>query len=150
MLQIHRAVSAAQSVVLAHSAGHDVQQQVADVLFARASADGRLSASLGGLFPTGAGVTITPHTPTHFNPEEYGMSSIALRRIDSIAKRGIQEGAYPGCQIVILKDGKTMYDHAFGTHAGKGSTLVRPTDLYDLASLSKTTGNVAGFNEIVR
>lgn len=142
MLQIHRAVSAAQSVVLAHSAGHDVQQQVADVLFARASADGRLSASLGGLFPTGAGVTITPHTPTHFNPEEYGMSSIALRRIDSIAKRGIQEGAYPGCQIVILKDGKTMYDHAFGTHAGKGSTLVRPTDLYDLASLSKTTGTL--------
>jgi len=35
-----------------------------------------------------------------------------------------------------------MYDHAFGTHAGKGSALVRPTDLYDLASLSKTTGTL--------
>lgn len=62
MLQIHRAVSTAQAVVLAHSTGQDVQRQVADILFARASADGRLSASLGGLFATGAGVTITPHT----------------------------------------------------------------------------------------
>lgn len=103
MLQIQRAVAHASAVVLGHSYSSDVQRQVADVLFAKASADGQLSASLGELFPTGAGVTITPKTPLHFVPEEYGLSSAHLKRIDSIALDGIRQGAYPGCQVVVLK-----------------------------------------------
>lgn len=142
MLQIHRAVSHASAVVLGHSHNPDVQRQVADVLFAKATADGRLSASLGGLFRTGAGVTITPETPLHFIPEEYGLSSGLLKRIDSIALDGIREGAYPGCQIVVMKDGHVMVDKSLGTFTGIGSTHVGPTSIYDLASLSKTTGTV--------
>ncbi len=142
MLQIQRAVTAASSVVLAHSYDNDVQKQVADVLFAKATADGRLSASLGGIFSAGAGVTITPQTPLHFIPEEYGLSSTILQRIDSIALDGIRQGAYPGCQIVVMKDGHLMVDKTFGTHSGEGSNRVQPTDVYDLASLSKTTGTL--------
>ena len=142
MLQIQRAVTAASSVVLAHSYDDDVQKQVADVLFAKATADGRLSATLGGIFSAGAGVTITPQTPLHFIPEEYGLSSTILQRIDSIALDGIRQGAYPGCQIVVMKDGHLMVDKTFGTHSGEGSNRVQPTDVYDLASLSKTTGTL--------
>lgn len=142
MMQIHRAVSHASAVLLGHSPNEEVQRRVADVLFAKASADGRLSASLGGLFKAGAGVTITPKTPLHFIPEEYGLSSSVLHRIDSIALDGIRQGAYPGCQIVVLKEGHVMVDKTFGTHTGKGSARVQPTDIYDLASLSKTTGTL--------
>lgn len=142
MMQIHRAVSHASAVLLGHSPNEEVQHRVADVLFAKASADGRLSASLGGLFKAGAGVTITPKTPLHFIPEEYGLSSSVLHRIDSIALDGIRQGAYPGCQIVVLKEGHVMVDKTFGTHTGKGSARVQPTDIYDLASLSKTTGTL--------
>lgn len=142
MLQIHRSVSHASAVVLGHSHNSDVQHQTADILFAKATADGRLSASLGGLFPTGAGVTITPKTPSHFVPEEYGLSSALLKKIDTIALDGIQQGAYPGCQVVVLKNGHVMVDKAFGTYAGKGSPRVESTDIYDLASLSKTTGTL--------
>jgi beta-glucosidase-like glycosyl hydrolase len=142
MLQIQRAVAHASAVVLGHSYSSDVQRQVADVLFAKASADGQLSASLGELFPTGAGVTITPKTPLHFVPEEYGLSSAHLKRIDSIALDGIQQGAYPGCQVVVLKNGHIMFDKAFGTYTGKGSPRVESTNIYDLASLSKTTGTL--------
>lgn len=142
MLQIHRAVSDASAVVLGHSHNSDVQRQTADILFAKATADGRLSASLGGLFPTGAGVTITPESPSHFIPEEYGLSSALLKKIDTIALDGIQQGAYPGCQVVVLKNGHIMFDKAFGTYAGKGSPCVESTDIYDLASLSKTTGTL--------
>ena len=45
-------------------------------------------------FPTGAGVTITPKTPLHFVPEEYGLSSAHLKRIDSIALDGIRPVSY--------------------------------------------------------
>lgn len=55
MLQIQRAVSRASAVILGHSHNSDVQRQVADILYAKATADGRLSASIGGLFPTGGG-----------------------------------------------------------------------------------------------
>ena len=142
MLQIQRAVAHASAVVLGHSYSSDVQRQVADVLFAKASADGQLSASLGELFPAGAGVTITPKTPLHFVPEEYGLSSAHLKRIDSIALDGIHQGAYPGCQVVVLKNGHVMFDKAFGTYTGKGSSRVESTNIYDLASLSKTTGTL--------
>ena len=142
MLQIHDAVSRASAVILSHSHNSDVQRQTADILFAKAVADGRLSASLGELFPTGAGVTITPQTPSHFIPEEYGLSSALLKKIDTIAQSGIRQGAYPGCQVVVLKNGHIMVDKAFGTCSGKGSRHTAPTDIYDLASLSKTTGTL--------
>lgn len=142
MLQLEQAVSAAGAVVLAHTNSDEVQQRVAEVLYAKATADGRLSASIGSLFATGAGVTIAPGMPSYFRPEEYGMKSRVLARIDSIAEEGIAAGAYPGCQVVVLKDGKTMYDKCFGTHTGEGSKKVEASDLYDLASLSKTTGTL--------
>lgn len=142
MMQIHHAVSHAPAVILGHSHNSDVQRQTADILFAKATADGRLSASIGGLFPTGAGVTITLETPLHFIPEEHGLSSALLKKIDTIASDGIQQGAYPGCQVVVLKNGHVMVDKAFGTYAGKGSPGVESTDIYDLASLSKTTGTL--------
>lgn len=142
MLQLEQAVASAASVVLAHANTDEVQQRVAEVLYAKAIADGRLSASIGGLFATGAGVIIAPGMPYRFRPEEFGVNSQVLARIDSIAKEGIAAGAYPGCQVVILKDGKTMYDKCFGTHTGDGSKEVEANDMYDLASLSKTTGTL--------
>lgn len=142
MLQIQRALSVAQAVILGHSTVDEVQKQVADVLFGKASADGRLSASLGGLFHAGQGVTITPETPLHFIPEEYGLSSEVLQRIDTIVREGISAGAYPGCQVVVLKDGHVMVNKSFGTFAGAGSARVESNSIYDLASLSKTTGTL--------
>ena len=150
VLQIHRGVSAAEAVVLAHSDDEEVQTQVARLLYADAAADGRLSASIGGLFATGEGLTFGPETEPRFVPEEYGMSSRLLAKIDTIAEQGIQEGAYPGCQVVILKDGKEMYSKAFGTHTwnaaadnqSDNSRSVQMTDVYDVASLTKTTATL--------
>lgn len=147
VLQLKSAVSSANAVVLAHSSNDDVQRQVARLLYADASADGRLSASIGNLFATGVGITITPQTQQHFLSDEYGMNSRLLAGIDEIAREGIREGAYPGCQIVILKDGKPMYNKSFGTHTWAESTIstplpVTPEDIYDLASLTKTTATL--------
>ena len=149
MLQIQRGVEAAGAVVLAHSSNDDVQRRVAAILYGEARADGRLSASLGQLYPTGAGITLGLQAQPKSIPEDYAVSSKQLARIDAIAEEGIREKAYPGCQIVVLKDGKTLYNKAFGTHTwsgegGKGAKArpVTPTDVYDIASLTKTTGTL--------
>ena len=100
--QIRQGISAAEAVVLAHSSNDDVQRQVAGILYADAVADGRLSASIGSLFTAGEGITLSPQTKSHFIPEEHGLDSRLLARIDTIAREGIREGAYPGCQVVVL------------------------------------------------
>lgn len=142
MLQLQNAVSMGSAVVVAHNPREDVEEQTAKILFGKATADGRLSAGVGTLFTAGVGETISPETPYHYIPEEYGMSSSVLKRIEEIANEGLKEEAYPGCQIVVLKDGRTIYDKCFGTHTYSDNFKVRTTDMYDLASLSKTTGTL--------
>ncbi len=142
MMQIPWAVTRAGAVVAAHSAADEVQEQVAGVLFAKEKVDGRLSASVGHLFAQGDGVRLTSASPVHFIPEEYGLSSTVLARIDTIAQEGVTKGAYPGCQVVVLKDGEVMVDKCFGLQSTPGSTPVRATDMYDVASLTKTTATL--------
>ncbi len=138
MLPLEEAIGKAGSVVLAHSAEADVQRHVADLLFARAGADGHLSVNIGHTFPEGAGCMFKAGTKGGMAvPEDFGMKSYVLQRIDGLARSGVEEGAYPGCRIMILKDGHPIYDKGFGTHSPVDSTSVRPTDLFDLASLTK-------------
>ncbi|ADV42275.1 serine hydrolase [Bacteroides helcogenes] len=143
LLSLLPALSKASAVVLAHSAEAGLQQYVADVLFAKASAVGKTSMSIGRTFPAGTGCDIVPGMkPGIAVPEDYGMKSYILHGIDNIACSGVAAGAYPGCRIMILKDGHTVYDKGFGTHSDKDTTTVRPDDLFDLASLTKTTATL--------
>lgn len=95
MLQIRRAVSAADAVVLAHSSIDDVQCRTAKILYGDATADGRLSASISNLFATGTGQVITPKTPPHFVPDEYGVNSRLLTRIDGLRKKELRKVPIP-------------------------------------------------------
>lgn len=95
----------AAAVVLGHSDESVIQEYVADVLVGKAVADGRLSVAVADLFKPGDGVTITPKVSRIYRPEDYGMDSKILEKIDGIAMEGIKAKAYPGCQILILKMG---------------------------------------------
>lgn len=137
------ALSHANAVVLAHSAEPDLQQRVAKVLFAQAEACGRLSVAVGRKFPKGTGCDITVGMePVAVLPDDYGMKSYVLQGIDDIARKGLEAGAYPGCRILVLKDGHPVYDRGFGCHSYTDTTAVRPTDLFDLASLTKVTATL--------
>lgn len=133
VLQIGRAASGAGAVVLAHSSDAEVQRGVAKMLYAEAAVDGRLSAGIGNLFAEGEGQVFGIDAEPRFVPEEYGINSRMLAQIDDIAREGIREGAYPTCHVVVLKKGKEMYNKAFGKQTG---------DVYDLASLTKTTATL--------
>ncbi|MCD4788388.1 MAG: serine hydrolase, partial [Bacteroidales bacterium] len=70
-------------------------------------------------------------------PEEVGIASENLKKIDSIVLYNIKEKATPGCQILIAKDGKVIYRESFGYHTYKKGNFVKNEDLYDIASLTK-------------
>ena len=69
--------------------------------------------------------------PTANMPAKYAS------KLDSVAKSGIRQGAYPGCQLMALKDGKVVYDKCFGNFTYGGGHAVQPDDLYDIASCTK-------------
>ena len=68
---------------------------------------------------------------------EGSLGSKYVLKLDSVAKMGIKKGAYPGCQIVAMKDGEIVYDKCFGNFTYGGGHQVQPNDLYDIASCTK-------------
>jgi len=133
----------ASAVVLGHSDDIAVQQYVADVLVGKEVATGRLSVEVEDFLLPGDGVMLSKDSETKkYRPEDYGMDVDVLSKIDDIALEGIRAKAYPGCQIVILKDGAPVYDKCFGSFTYGDSKKVESDDLYDIASLTKTTGTL--------
>ncbi len=76
-------------------------------------------------------LSITSPVRAGFRPE---IESV----IDAIALEGIQKKAYPSCQILLAKDGKIFYHKALGYQTYDSIMPVSTSDIYDLASLTKT------------
>lgn len=132
----------AAAVVMGHSGSVAVQHFVADVLMGREKATGRLSVEVKDYRKPGEGVVVDLKTTKVYRPEDYGMNADVLARIDEIALEGIKAKAYPGCQILILKDGAPVYDKCFGTFTYDDFRKVTSDDIYDIASLTKTTATL--------
>jgi CubicO group peptidase (beta-lactamase class C family) len=98
-------------------------------------------AAKGAFFNTESD-TINPNNPTLYSPKDVGMNPVELARIDAIVKEGIKARVFPGCQVLVLKEGKPVYDKCFGNYTYDAPQKVQPTTMYDLASLSKTTGTL--------
>ena len=132
----------ASAVVLGHSNDEVVQSYVADALVGKEIPEGRMSVEVEGFLKPGDGVTLGKESAKVYRPQDYGMDAGILNKIDEIVLEGIEAKAYPGCQVLILKDGAPVYDKCFGSFTYEPSTQVTPEHLYDIASLTKTTATL--------
>lgn len=75
-------------------------------------------------------------------PEAEGMDAKKLAEIDKIAENTIAKKYTPGIQVLVARNGKVIYQKAFGkpTFTNKGE--VTNETVYDLASLSKILGTL--------
>lgn len=132
----------ADVMIQAHALHDDVQRHVAHLLYGEATATGRLSAAIGQRYALGEGLDLYRKGEQKVLPTRQGIANSLFAEVDSIALDGIRQGAYPGCQVVVMKSGQMIYSKAFGTYDGKQPLT---TDaVYDLASLSKTTATLLG------
>lgn len=75
-------------------------------------------------------------------PEDVGINGEILNtRIDHIMTQAIDSMAFPGGQILLAKGGIIFYQKAFGHHTYDNERKVDQSDLYDLASVTKTTAS---------
>ena len=56
-----------------------------------------------------------------------------------ILNKPISKKAAPGAQVMVIKNGKVIFDQTFGHHTYKKKSTVRKSDLYDLASITKVS-----------
>ncbi len=116
---------------------------VAEILFGAISSQGRLPVTASPLAKLGFGMG-SPNLGrlSEDLPENVGMRSDKLAEIATIVQDGITRNAFPGCQILVARQGKVVYHKAFGTFGYGNTEKVTTNTLYDLASLTKVTATL--------
>ena len=136
------AIKSADGVILGYENTVFAQEYAAQAIFGGNDIEGKLPVSVKGLYDVGDGKTVRKTRLSYNMPEEVGVNSYNLANIEKIALEGIENEAYPGCQILIAKDGVVIYDRAFGTFEYDKKREVTTEDLYDLASMTKATATI--------
>lgn len=139
--QYKQVMEAADAVVLAYDDTSFAQMSAAQGIFGGIGFGGRLPVTTA-LFQEGSGL-ITQKTRLGYSmPEERGLSSEQFAEIDHIALEGIRQKAYPGCQILVAKDGVVIYEKEFGRFDYGHSPQVNSETVYDLASVTKASATL--------
>lgn len=126
------------------------QEKAAQLIFGALEAKGTLPVAAGSKFPVGTGFK-TEHLQrlSYGLPENVGMNSYKLRKIDSLIDETIQKKMSPGVQVLIARKGKVIYNRSAGYHTYKKKIPVSDSDVYDLASLTKILGTLPLVMELV-
>jgi beta-glucosidase-like glycosyl hydrolase/CubicO group peptidase (beta-lactamase class C family) len=132
------AVKDARAVLFSQTSNDTARDLAAQALCGAIDVDGTLPVTTRP-YPIGTGVRIEGGIRLAFGiGEEVGIDSERLERaVDSIVYASIRNGAYPGCQLLIARDGKVIFDRSYGNHTYTGEDPVTPESVYDIASNTK-------------
>lgn len=130
--------SATKAIVVAYQDNTALQEAAAQALFGGINPTGKLPVSANSDYKAGTGLSYPKKIRLGFVlPEEIGIDAKKLDSIKLIAESSIKKGAFPGCQVLAIKDGNVFYNKAFGYHTYTKENKVKTTDIYDLASITK-------------
>jgi len=129
-----------QSLIVAYQDDQDTEELAAQLVFGATNANGKLPVSITH-FPLDSGIEIKSIKRLKYTlPEEVQISSAYLNfQLDSLAELGIMEKAFPGCQILVAKDGKVILNKSYGYFTYENTIPVQNDNLFDLASVTKVT-----------
>ena len=139
----------ADAVIMSYEDNDYSESYSAQLIFGGVAATGKLPITPSPYFVTGTGIETKAIRFKYTIPEEVGADSKALCKIDSIALNGIKDKVYPGCQILVAKNGKVIYQKSFGYHTYENKIKVKNDDLYDLASITKIAATTASIMKLM-
>lgn len=139
----------ADGVIMSYEDNDYSQSYSAQLIFGGIAATGKLPITPSPYFTVGMGINTKAIRFKYTIPEELGADSKALSKIDSIAQKGISDKVYPGCQILVAKNGKVIYQKSFGYHTYENKIKVKNDDLYDLASITKVAATTASIMKLM-
>lgn len=129
------------ATLIGYDATDFAQMSVAQGIFGGIGISGKLPVSTTAI-KEGTGLNTEKIRLGYSMPEETGLVSERFSEIESIAMEGIRQRAYPGCQILVAKDGVVIYEREFGKFDYGESPEVTDETVYDLASVTKATATL--------
>jgi len=133
----------AQSVLLAYQNDPDAASITAQILYGAKKANGKLPVSCGDSWPVNLGFSTNITDRLQYGyPEDVGLDSRTLARIDREVEAAIRDRAIPGAQVLVARRGVVVYEKAFGHHTYEKNRPVDVFDVYDLASITKIAASV--------
>jgi CubicO group peptidase (beta-lactamase class C family) len=112
---------------------------IPQLIFGGIAAEQTLSKAFSVKYTEGSGYKTTATRLKYTVPEDASVNTEDLLEVDKIAKEAIEAKAAPGIVVLVAKDGKVIYNKAFGYHTYDNTIKDKVTDIFDLASVTKTT-----------
>jgi len=137
-----------ESVITGHESNVLTLDFTIQKIFGGRPFSGRLKRKVGDTFEREFGIDTEKTRLAYGIPEEVGIKSEYLHPIDGIVANAIKEKACPGAQVWFAKDGMVVVNEAFGHHTYESKDTVNKDDLYDLASITKIAGSMAGLMKL--
>lgn len=131
------------SIVIGYQNNRFAFEAVSNALFGYADANGKIPVSIGNHFDEGRGILL--QAAANFQQSTAGLESVnnnRLKEIDEIGNKVVRQKLAPGAQVLVLKNGKVIYDKTFGAVDYENKQSVTQQTIYDLASLSKMLGTL--------
>jgi CubicO group peptidase (beta-lactamase class C family) len=112
---------------------------VPQVIFGGIPATGKLKVAYSAKYTLGSGFNTAVTRLKYTLPEDAGVDADDLKEIDRIAAEAIRGKAAPGMVVLVAKDGKVIFNKAYGNHTYTDGPAEKVTDIFDLASMTKTS-----------
>ena len=126
------------NIVFAYENSPVTQELAPQILFGARDAKGILPVTVTGEFSHGVGGYLKAIDRLAYGvPESVGLDSRVLDRIDEVVERAIKIQATPGANVLVVKDGKVVFERSYGKLTYKDSPAVNSETVYDLASITK-------------
>lgn len=132
----------ATSIVVTYGENYYSQTYAAQLIFGAIENSSTLPVTINKFYTEGMGEPFKNNGRLKYTvPEEVGFDAEKLKSvIDTIAKMGIREKAFPGCQVLIAKNGKVIFHESYGYHTYDSIVALSNDHMYDWASITKVTG----------
>ncbi len=135
---------ATSAVVCAYENLPDLEVVAAQQIFGALPFKGKLPVSIEGLYNVGTGYETKSLRRIFLGfPEQVGMSSRALNKIDTLIEQSIRARIFPGCQVVVSRKGRMVYQKNYGTLTYDNlNEKVTNETIYDVASVTKVAATL--------
>jgi beta-N-acetylhexosaminidase len=131
------------TLVQAFTDNTSIQKLLPQILFGADKADGILPITITESIKFGAGISTVPVKRLGYaQAEAVGMDSNILEKIATIAREAIDQKATPGCQIIVARKGKIVYEHSMGWQTYDNQIPINDQSIYDLASITKVAATL--------
>jgi beta-glucosidase-like glycosyl hydrolase/CubicO group peptidase (beta-lactamase class C family) len=122
----------AKAIVMPYQLTSYAEEATAQAMMGAIGFEGKTPATVNDTYKIGMGIETKPIGRLQYTvPEMVGLDRNALKqRLDSVVNLGLREKAYPGAVLQVAKDGKVIYQKAYGYHTYQNEvTLAGKEDL---------------------